>query len=132
MPAGFRGNGLPAGVTLVGPAFCDDDLAILGGRLQASARVGSGLARPARREAQAAADIPLAVAGAHMSGMSLNAEPPAIGARLECPTRTAACYRLMLLADTRPAKPALRRDEGFAGAGVAIEFWRLTAEAFGS
>ena len=44
---------------------------------------------------------------------------------------TAACYRLMLLADTSPAKPALLRDEGFAGPGVAIELWRLTAEAFG-
>ena len=69
VPAGFRGNGLPAGVTLVGPAFCDDDLVALGGRLQASARVGSGLARaPAWSAPEAAADVPLAVAGAHMSG----------------------------------------------------------------
>ncbi|WP_428391530.1 allophanate hydrolase [Lichenicoccus sp.] len=132
VPAGFRGNGLPAGVTLVGPAFCDDDLAALGGRLHAGARVGSGLARaPAWSDPEAAGDIPLAVAGAHMSGMSLNAELVALGACFEGPVQTAACYRLMLLAGTSPAKPALLRDERFVGPGVAIELWRLTAEAFG-
>jgi len=34
VPAGFRPNGLPAGITLAGPAFSDDALADLAGRFQ--------------------------------------------------------------------------------------------------
>jgi allophanate hydrolase len=42
VPAGFRGNGLPAGVTLVAPAFHDPLLAAIGTRLHAAAGLPLG------------------------------------------------------------------------------------------
>ena len=48
IPAGFRADGLPAGITLVAPAFCDDALAKLGQRLQQIDSFGLGYDRHAR------------------------------------------------------------------------------------
>jgi allophanate hydrolase len=45
IPAGFRPDGLPAGVTLVAPAFCDDALAVLGQMLHQSGSFGLGCDR---------------------------------------------------------------------------------------
>ena len=47
IPAGFRPDGLPGGVTLVGPAFCDDALAELGQRLHQAGFFGMGCDRDA-------------------------------------------------------------------------------------
>ncbi len=119
IPAGFRPNGLPAGVTLVGPAFSDPDLARLGGLLHAKAsRVEAGL-------------VELAVAGAHLGGMPLNHQLIELGATLVATTRTAADYRLLALAGTVPPKPGLVRAPGFEGGGIEVELWQLHAQAFG-
>ena len=45
VPAGFRKDGLPAGVTLVAPAFADDAIAQLANRLQRAEPFGMGLDR---------------------------------------------------------------------------------------
>jgi len=45
VPAGFRKDGLPAGVTLVAPAFADDAIAQLANRLQGAQPFGMGLDR---------------------------------------------------------------------------------------
>ncbi len=45
IPAGFRPDGLPGGVTLVAPAFCDDALAALGQRLHQAGFFGMGCDR---------------------------------------------------------------------------------------
>ena len=47
IPAGFRPDGLPGGVTLVAPAFCDDALAALGQRLHQAGYFGMGCDREA-------------------------------------------------------------------------------------
>jgi allophanate hydrolase len=47
VPAGFRPDGLPGGVTLVAPAFCDDALAALGQRLHQADLFGMGCYRKA-------------------------------------------------------------------------------------
>jgi Asp-tRNA(Asn)/Glu-tRNA(Gln) amidotransferase A subunit family amidase len=47
IPAGFRPDGLPGGVTLVAPAFCDDALAALGQRLHQAGFFGMGCDREA-------------------------------------------------------------------------------------
>jgi allophanate hydrolase len=135
VPAGFRGNGLPAGVTLIGPAFSDNALAHLAGRLHAATGAGAGLSRkpvfaPAT-EAPAQAHIKLAVAGAHLSGMPLNHQLLDLGATLFATTRTAAEYKLLALPGTVPPKPGLVRTPGFAGPGIEIEIWSLTESAFG-
>jgi len=135
VPAGFRGNGLPAGVTLIGPAFSDNALAHLAGRLHAASGAGAGLSRkpvlaPAT-EAPAQAHIKLAVAGAHLSGMPLNHQLLDLGATLLATTRTAAEYKLLALPGTVPPKPGLVRTPGFTGPGIEIEVWSLTESAFG-
>jgi allophanate hydrolase len=136
LPAGFRANGLPAGVTLVGPAFSDHALARLASRLHAAAACGAGLQRDAKLplipDAPAeAGTIDIAVAGAHLSGMALNHQLGALDAMLVTTTRTSPEYRLMALSGTTPAKPGLVRTPGFEGPGIEVEIWRLSEPAFG-
>ena len=47
IPGGFRPDGLPGGVTLVAPAFCDDALAALGQQLHQAGFFGIGCDREA-------------------------------------------------------------------------------------
>jgi allophanate hydrolase len=136
VPAGFRADGLPGGVTLAAPSFCDEALVALAGALQHAAGCGMGIDRaavvPAPRASAAATDhLSLAVVGAHLEGMALNHELREIGATLEARCRTAPHYRLFLLPDTVPPKPGLIREPGFAGQGIGIEVWSLTPDAFG-
>jgi allophanate hydrolase len=135
VPAGFRANGLPAGVTLVGPAFSDHALACLAARLHADAACGSGLQRdntpPIPDPPAETGTIDLAVAGAHLSGMALNHQLLALDATLVKTTRTSPDYRLMALPGTTPAKPGLVRSSGFDGPGIELEIWRLNEAAFG-
>ena len=136
IPAGFRTDGLPAGVTLVGPAFSDHDLARLGARLHRKAACGTGLAR----DAAVPAGIPpgpapepmieLVVAGAHLSGMALNHQLLELGASLVAATRTAPDYRLLALTGTVPEKPGLVCMPGFMGVGIEVEVWQLREPAF--
>lgn len=79
----------------------------------------------------AAADmIPLAVVGAHLSGMPLNGELIALGASLIEATQTAPNYKLFALPGTTPPKPGLLRvAEG--GQPIEVELWALSPAAFG-
>jgi allophanate hydrolase len=127
---------LPVGVTLIGPAFSDHDLAVLGSRLHAAAACGHGLSRDAvvvaiDSPAREAAMVELVVAGAHLSGMALNYQLVELGAALSETVRTAAEYQLMALPGTTPPKPGLVRVPGFAGPGIEVEVWRLGEAAFG-
>jgi len=135
VPAGFRSDGLPFGVTLAAPGFCDEALTPIATALHQAANTGSGLDRHfIVPDPPAPADdnrLRLAVVGAHLSGMALNGELLALGATLDRRCRTSADYRLYLLPGTTPAKPGLVRETGFAGPGIEIEVWALPAEAFG-
>ena len=120
VPAGFRADGLPFGITLIGPAFSDRALAALAARF---------LGEPAMPVPGAL--LRLAVVGAHLSGMPLNRQLTERGARLVRAARTGADYRLFDLADGRPG--LLRAQPGHAqGAGIEIEVWEMGAAAFGS
>jgi allophanate hydrolase len=135
VPAGFRADGLPAGVTLAAQSFQDEALVPFASDMHRAAGCGSGIDRtaiiPPARPPEAAADrLSLAVVGAHLEGMALNHELLAIGGMLEARCRTAPGYRLFLL-DTTPPKPGLIREQGFAGPGIEIEIWSLPAESFG-
>jgi len=113
IPSGFRKNGLPFGVTLVGPAFED--------RLLAAIASGADACRGM---------IPLAVVGAHLSGQPLNGQLTERGAILFQTTTTAAHYRLHAL-PTVPPKPGLVRDSHH-GATIEVEVWNIPVEALGS
>lgn len=136
VPAGFRPGGLPFGVTVIAPAFADDDLALIADRLHRALEPTWGLARaplPGARPAGGGADaVRLAVVGAHLAGLPLNHQLTERGARLVARTRTAGIYRLYALAGTVPPKPGLVRDPDAAGAGIEVEVWELSVAAFGS
>lgn len=141
VPSGFTEDGLPFGVTLLGPAFSDARLGRLADRLQQAAGLPLGATQvPLRPHAEVAppsvaahvGEVLLAVAGAHLSGQPLNHQLTSRQARLVQTTRTAAEYRLYALAGTVPPKPGLVRAPGFFGPGIEVEVWSLGREAFGS
>lgn len=141
VPAGFRPDGLPFGVTFFGPAWSDGPLAALAGSyhrslaptlgatgLQLSRDGAPGLAE--EPPAAGAPELPLAVVGAHLSGQPLNRELTARGGRLIRAARTADCYRLYALAGTTPPKPGLVRVAPGAGACIELEIWALPREGW--
>jgi len=140
VPAGFRANGLPFGVTLLAPAFFDEAVCGLGGRLHAAlgGKLGgtdvfmSSIA-PVRPPATSPApdSILLAVVGAHLTGQPLNHQLTSRGGVLERTTHTISGYRLYALGNTVPPKPGLVRAPDFVGPGIEVEVWRLAACAFG-
>ena len=137
VPAGFRSNGLPFGVSLIVPAFADRKLLRLADRFHRmkEPRIGATGALLAPDTALApppasSGAIAVAVVGAHLSGEPLNHELTTRGARLIRSCRTHAGYRLFALRNTKPAKPALVRAPGFEGPGIEVEVWEVSREAF--
>jgi len=122
VPAGFRRDGLPFGVSLIGPAFSDEALMHLAGRYLNEPSAG-GLTPPGC--------VLVAVVGAHLTGQPLNYQLTQRGARLVRTCRTAAEYRLYAL-DTHPPKPGLAREPGFNGWGIEVEVWAVPENQFGS
>lgn len=125
VPAGFRSDGLPFGVSMVAPAFTDRALVALGKRF---------LEEPASVVAfaeSAPGCICVAVVGAHLGSQPLNHQLTGRGARLIKSCRTAPDYRLFALADTIPPKPGLVRERGYRGPGIELEVWAIPENHFG-
>jgi allophanate hydrolase len=158
VPAGFRSDGLPFGLTFFGPAWSDGRLAELGAVFQQAEPTtlgATGIERPASKARAPGANAPaaapakaaptdapaaaavgpgalsLAVVGAHLRGQPLNFELTGRGARFVCATRTADCYRLYALAGTLPPKPGLVRVAPGGGASIEIEIWSMSPAAWG-
>ena len=136
VPAGFRRDGLPLGATLFAPAHQDVPLLHLAERWQRERGLPCGAMEtraagsdPEAPEAVASGQVRVAVVGAHLSGLPLNAQLTTRGARLIAATRTAPVYRLYALPDGK--RPGLIRVAG-GGAAIACEVWELPAGAFGS
>jgi allophanate hydrolase len=140
LPAGFRPDGLPFGITLTAPAFRDHALGALGSRLQRAFGLplgATGWEPPAEEPQRMAAspgagqtaEVYVAVCGAHMSGLPLNRELGERGGRLVRATRTAPCYRLFALEAFSPPRPGMLRSAG--GGAIELEVWALPASAFG-
>lgn len=128
VPAGFREDGLPNGVTLFAPAFYDRELLGVGAQLHRQLGGSMGATGIALPEATPSASnktayLPLAVCGAHMEGLPLNHQLTERGARLRARTTTSAGYRLYLLPGGPPLRPGLVRDKG--GATIEVEVWEL-------
>jgi allophanate hydrolase len=122
VPAGFRRDGMPFGVSIVAPAFTDRALVALGKRfLHESGGADQG----------APGCVSVAVVGAHLSGQPLNHQLTGRGARVVKSCRTAPDYRLFALGDTIPPKPGLLREDGYNGPGVALEVWAVPEDHFG-
>ncbi|MFP9136710.1 allophanate hydrolase [Devosia sp. XGJD_8] len=138
VPAGFdSADHLPAGVTLVAPAFTDNALAPLADALHRRGARGmgrdkaAGLPETSKVLPTASDMVPIVVVGAHLTGMPLNKELTGPGGRMLKACRTAANYRLFALPGTVPPKPGMLQEPGFAGSGLAVEVWELPAAAFG-
>jgi len=136
LPASFRPDGLPFGVTLLAPAGQDALLASIGRVFHADTKLGMGAGNIAQPPLAALPtsvgrdDIPIAVVGAHLSGMALNGELKTLAGRLLETTMTAPDYKLYAL-DTVPPKPGMLRVESGAGTAIELEIWALSASAFG-
>ncbi|MEO6148285.1 MAG: amidase family protein, partial [Sulfuriferula sp.] len=140
LPAGWRSDGLPFGVTLIAPAWRDHALLEFAQRWQRHApwtlgATGRDLPAehsvPAQSLAPAPGYIRLAVVGAHLTGMPLNHQLTTRHARfVEC-TQTAACYRLYALPNTTPPKPGLVRDAQH-GSLIEVEVWDVPSGGFGA
>ena len=76
--------------------------------------------------------ITIAVCGAHMSGLPLNADFLARGATFFGKARTNADYRFYALPGGPPFRPGLVRVAPGHGAEIALELWSLPLAAFGS
>jgi allophanate hydrolase len=137
VPGSMRPDGTPFGITLLAPAGSDAALASIGRVFHADTGLplgATGQAQPpltAASTAPAAGEVAIAVVGAHLSGMPLNAELKSFGARLLEATTTAADYRLFLLADTSPPKPGLLRVSAGKGTAIDAEIWAMPADNFG-
>jgi allophanate hydrolase len=135
VPNGFQSNGLPAGVTLLAPAFHDPLLAAAGAAFQRHGVLplgATGAALPPIEVTPAPVQypyLPIAIVGAHLSGQPLNGELLALGARLRRAVCTAPDYRLYALADGR--RPGLVRTPG-TGAAIEAEIWDVPVAAVGA
>jgi allophanate hydrolase len=138
VPAGFRADGLPFGVTLLARAFEDGKLATAGDALHRAlpgATIGA-TGRPLPDESRVRPAVSpkmqrIAVVGAHLTGQPLNTQLVERNARLIETTRTGPGYSLYALPGTLPPKPGLVFD-GVGRGGIEVEVWELDDGGFGS
>jgi allophanate hydrolase len=138
LPASFTGKGLPFGITLLAPGGQDARLAEIGRVFHADTKLPLGAIKEAQPPIAAVtavatdAEIAIAVVGAHLSGLPLNGELRALGARLLEVAKTAPDYKLNALNGSVPPKPGLLRIDAGKGASVDVEVWALPSQAFGT
>jgi allophanate hydrolase len=138
LPANFREDDLPAGITLIAQAWQDRALADLGKQWQQHASLPLGATGRSRaliaketKPAAPAATVRLAVVGAHLTGMPLNHQLTSRDSTFVERCRTAASYQLYALANTTPPKPGLVKAMT-AGAPIEVELWDVPVDRFGS
>jgi len=140
VPAGFRRDGLPFGVTLVGPTSSERALLEVADQLHRACvtRLGAttnAFVSPETPALEAGRLLPghvaLAVCGAHMEGLPLNHQLRERGAYFLRSARTASQYRLFALAGGPPQRPGLIRVDG-EGAAIELEVWAIPQAQLGS
>lgn len=136
VPAGFRDDGLPFGITLAGPRGYDEALLAIAGRMHPLSAPTIGAthhATPLPRAEARVRDgfIPVVVCGAHMQGLPLNHQLRERNAYFLRSTRTAPSYRFYALSGGPPRRPGLVRVAR-EGAPIDVEVWAVPAEHFGT
>jgi allophanate hydrolase len=139
IPAGFKPDGHPFGVSLVGKAFTDQGLILIADKLhRLLATTLGGSQRPL---ADTPAIIPdstppgcilMAVVGAHLAGQPLNWQMTTRKARYLRTIRTHSDYRLFVLPNSNPAKPGLVYSPGHTGPGIELEVWAMPEDTVGT
>lgn len=141
VPAGFRTDGLPFGITLIARAWQDQALQQLAQQwLSRQPRTMGASDKPAptpewkpRLQPEGSEYLRVAVVGAHLSGMPLNSQLTERSAVLVETTQTAPEYRLYALANTVLPKPGLAwQPEAEGRASIEVELWDMPVSEFGS
>ena len=139
VPAGFRPDGLPFGVSLIAEAFKDAALLTLGDSLHRATSTtlgGSQRALATTPKLEITTPSPgclhMAVVGAHLTGQPLNWQLTQRKGRLIRACRTHPDYKFYALKGTVPPKPGLVRIPGFEGPGIEVEIWALPADTVGT
>ena len=138
LPGPFRADGLPAGITRIGPAFSDFVLAQLAATLVRSLQPTAGVMRHALPAAPvlaaAALDTPMRIVavGAHMAGLALSWQCTERATRLLRRTTTAPVYRLYSLTGAKPTRPGLLHVGAELGQAIEVEVWELDSAHVGS
>lgn len=141
VPSSIREDGLPFGITLIGPCGSDWQLAELGqryhhatgltlgatGEQMPAPQALPGLVQPAR-----VPTVRVAVVGAHLSGMPLNWQLTERNASLVATTETAPDYAFYALPGTAPPKPGLLRVSSGEGSRIAVEVWEMPVHHYGT
>lgn len=132
IPAGFRSDNLPFGVTLISNAFNDFALLKLAESFLNIADRTLGATNISSKSSDKIKDpsISLAVVGAHLSGMPLNYQLVDVKATFVKSCQTSANYRLHALAGTTPRKPGLMRVAS-EGVKILVEIYDVPVERFG-
>ena len=137
LPADFRADGLPAGITIIAPAWHDQALSHFGKHWQQALNLPLGAtdkpfsASPFANNAVNTSPnhVRVAVVGAHLRGMPLNHQLTTRNAVFIEESCTAAHYRLYALANTQPPKPGLARS--VEGQPIIVELWDIPLARFG-
>jgi allophanate hydrolase len=135
LPAGFRPDGLPFGITVIGHAYAERALLAFGARWQRHVPLPLGKTTsplpPVDSDPVVAEDrVPIAVVGAHMSGLPLNVQLTELGGRLERSGKTAPVYRFYALPGGPPRRPGMVRV-GDGGGAIELEVWSLPVAEVG-
>ncbi|MET0986994.1 MAG: allophanate hydrolase [Steroidobacteraceae bacterium] len=136
VPAGFRRDGLPFGITLAAPRGYDEALLGLAGRVHPLFAPTVGATHqptplPRGQKSVPPGFIPVVVCGAHMQGLPLNHQLRERNAYFVRRTRTAPLYRFYALSGGPPRRPGLVRVSK-EGAAIEVEVWAVPAEHFGT
>lgn len=141
VPASFRSDGLPFGITFMSEALNDFALLELAQRFMNShegrqlGNTGAIVSQSGDTVGHALPDgcssrtIQLAVVGAHLSGMVLNWQLRKVNATLAFRAKTAPKYKLWAL-KTTPPKPGLERVSS-DGSAIEVEVWDVPIDKFG-
>ena len=131
VPSGIGADGLPAGVTIVGPAWSEGRLAVVADRLHRASVATMGgtqmaIPQPATADGVGPDETALFCIGGHMAGLPLNGQLTERGGRFIAEARTRPAYRLYALGN----RPGLLAAPG--GAAIVGEIWALPTTAVGA
>lgn len=132
VPAGFGDDGLPVGVTVIGPAWSEGRIGAIADLIHRSlinttGATGRALPPASICDAPDPAETALFCVGAHMSGLPLNHQLVSLGGRFLRIAETEPLYRLHAVGQ----RPGLLRVEPPGGV-IAGEVWALPTAAIGA
>jgi len=133
LPAGFRADHLPFGITLIAPAWHDAALVHFGKAWQNYLALKLGALDKTLPLSSVTPISPhhirVAVVGAHLTGMPLNFQLATRDAVHIETTKTSKNYALYALNGTVPPKPGLARQQD--GQSIIVELWDVPTARFG-